>query len=339
MFFYNKYFTVFFLLSAVFACTVKNADSDTGFLVVIPPGFDSMDVPADNQLTEARITLGKRLFFDPILSGNYSVSCATCHRPEFAFADNKKLSTGASGKEGKANTPSLANVGYIENLMKEGGVHTLEIQVVAPVEEHAEMNLDINEAVERIKKKPVYLWMSFKAYGRKPDHYVVTRALSAFERTLVSGNSVYDRWINNGEGVSAEIKRGKDLFFSDSLACASCHSGFLFTSQEFENNGLYDTFPGNGRERITHTTEDIGKFRVPSLRNVDVTAPYMHDGSLSTLRDVISHYASGGKNHPNKSEKIKGFQLSEGDMQALEAFLLSLTDEDFLKNPNFRVKK
>jgi len=331
----KKYFYFFFLFSLFLAC--ENAVTDQpGYSLTVPRGFPEPVIPKGSELTEARIALGKRLFYDPVLSGNNKMSCASCHKQEFAFADNKVKSTGTGGQSGKRNSPSLANVAYLTSFMRDGGVHTLELQAVVPVEDHLEMDLNINEAVKRLEKNPVYMWQSFKAYGRKPDHFVLTRALGAFQRTLISGNSKYDRSLYNGISLTAEEQRGKDLFFSDSLNCSSCHSGFLFTGQSFQNNGLYEIYEDHGRERITHKTEDLGKFRVTSLRNVGLTAPYMHDGSIATLEEVIEHYASGGKKNTDKSPLLKGFQLSEENKSALKQFLLALTDEDFIKNANFR---
>lgn len=210
----KKYLVVLFLLSLFIACESElTVNSKTESILVLPEGFPELQIEKGSELTEDRVALGKKLFFDPILSGDLSLSCGSCHQPEVAFAENKRFSSGTSGKELKINTPSLANVAYINDLMKEGGVHTLEIQVVAPVETHEEMDLDINDAVKRLQNSPVYVWLSFKSFGKKPDHFVLTRSLAAFERTLISGNSKYDLWKRN-EIDFTDLEKEERSFFS-----------------------------------------------------------------------------------------------------------------------------
>ncbi|MFN0035104.1 MAG: cytochrome-c peroxidase, partial [Saprospiraceae bacterium] len=168
--------------------------------------------------------------------------------------------------------------------------------------------------------------------------FVITRSIAAFERTLLSGDSPFDQWFFQGknEAVSASAKRGYDLFQSERLSCGKCHEGFLFTNQEFTNNGLYETYPDSGRIRLTGLESDRAVFKVPSLRNVALTAPFMHDGSLPTLEAVIDHYETGGKPHPNKGILLNPFTLTAQEQADLGAFLRSLTDEEFVENPAFR---
>jgi cytochrome c peroxidase len=176
-----------------------------------------------------------------------------------------------------------------------------------------------------------------KAFGRAPDPYVITRALAAFERTLVSGDSPFDQWYFQGknEAVDHDVVRGFALFQSDRLGCNQCHNGFLFTNQSFANNGLYEEYTDPGRYRFTGLETDRAVFKIPSLRNIALTAPYMFDGSLPTLDAVIDHYQTGGKAHPNKSPLLKPFQLTPQERSELLAFLRSLTDEQFVNNSNF----
>ena len=293
----------------------------------LPYGFPEPAIPADNKLTNSRVMLGEKLFFDRSLSADNSISCGSCHLPEIAFADDTQFSTGVQGRTGLRNSPSLFNLAWATSFMRDGGVPTLELQVLAPIEDHNEMDFDILLIAERLKENKHYQDMSMRAYGRDLDAYVIMRAIAAYERTLISGNSKYDLSLQNKASLTTEETRGKDLFSSDSLACSSCHSGFLFSNNSFENNGLYSNYADSGRARITMHASDAGKFRVPSLRNVDLTAPYMHDGSLASLEEVIDHYMAGGSSHPNKSPSVHGFSLSGQDKNSLILFLKTLTEQ------------
>ena len=305
------------------------------YSLAVPMGFPYPKIPEDNQLTTARIELGKQLFFDPILSRDSSISCASCHFQQYAFADNKVISPGIEGRLGFRNAPSLANAAYRERLFYDGGVPSLELQVVAPIEDHNEMDFNLLAAVERLIQHEDYPRLIKKAYGTEPTIYALTRAIAAYERTLLSGNSAFDKYYYRGDSnaLTAEEKRGKDLFFSARTKCSSCHSGFNFSNEEFINIGLYADFSDDtGRKRVTALEADEGKFKVPSLRNVALTAPYMHDGSMPTLADVIDFFDSGGHPHPNKSPLIQPLGLSATEKTELIAFLNSLTDWDFVNN-------
>lgn len=320
---------VTFLL--ICSCERDNTTNTNNYFLNIPEGFPHPYIPEDNQFTQERVALGKRLFYDPILSSDSTISCASCHKQELAFADDKAISPGVENRFGFRNSMSLTNVVYHDFFLREGGVPTLEMQVLAPIQDHNEMSFNILNVAQRLNNDSTYVQSSLKAYNRNPDSYVITRAIAAFERTLISGNSSYDRgFLNLSE------KRGETLFFSEKLACASCHGSFLFTNQGIDNNGLYMDYADSGRYRLTYLTEDIGRFKVPTLRNIAETAPYMHDGSLADLSSVIDHYASGGKNHPNKNPIIQGFAISESEKMDLINFLKSLSDQQFLTNPEFQ---
>lgn len=313
------------------------ADPDA-YALTVPSGFPAMEIPTDNSLTRSRVELGKRLFFDPALSRDSTLSCATCHRPHLAFADSLPQTPGIEGRPGTRNAPTLANVGYLNSLLREGGVPTLEMQVLVPIQEHNEFDFNILEISDRLNRIPEYVAQAQKAYDRKPDAFVITRAIAAFERTLVSGNSPFDYWFfqNKTNAVSASVKRGYELFQSEKTGCGKCHSGFLFSNQDFANNGLYETYADPGRFRLTGRESDLAVFKIPTLRHVAITAPYMHDGSLPTLDAVLDHYQSGGKNHPNKSHLLRPFGLTPSERADMLAFLHSLTDQGFLNNPEFR---
>lgn len=308
------------------------------FLLAVPEGFPEPDIPPDNTLTISRVALGKRLFFDPVLSRDSSISCASCHKPALAFADDMPASPGIEGRPGTRNAPSLANVAYQKRLLREGGVPTLEMQILVPIQEHNEFDFNILEVAERLKKIPAYVALSDSAYGRAPDPFVITRSIAAFERTLLSGDAPFDKWYfqNQFYAVLPAVRRGFNLFNSERLNCGKCHSGFLFTNQEYANNGLYEVYPDSGRIRLTGLEADRALFKVPGLRNIAVTAPYMHDGSLTSLEAVIAHYESGGKAHPNKSPLVKPFTLTAREKADLLTFLESLTDNHFLQNPDFQ---
>lgn len=306
-------------------------------LMEVPEGFPEPDIPEDNQFTEARWDLGKRLFFEKALSLDSTISCASCHQPDLAFSDDVAFSLGIEDRIGTRNSPSLANIAYHPYFTREGGVPTLEMQVLVPVQEHNEFDFNILLITERLKKDPAYSVMAQQAYGREIDPFVITRALACFERSLLSGYSRYDQYSQYGKKealTTAEI-RGMDLFFSDRTQCASCHGGFNFTNYSFENNGLYVEYEDEGRLRLTGNESDRALFKVPSLRNIELTAPYMHNGSIKTLEEVVEHYVSGGANHPNKSELIQAIDLTEKEKTDLIRFLRSLTDEQFVSNPLF----
>jgi len=307
-------------------------------LTEVPAGFPEIEFLDSNTYSYERWELGKRLFFDPIMSEDFSISCASCHAPELAFSDDVALSDGVHGRAGTRNAPGLANVAYHPYFTREGGVPTLEMQVLVPIQEHNEFDMNILEIAERLMQDTSYVGMSQRAYGRDPDAYVITRSIAVFERTLISGNSDYDKAQNQGiEGaMTAEAKRGLELFQSERTNCSSCHGGFNFTDYSFQNNGLYDLYEDPGRYRLTLDSSDYALFKTPSLRNIELTKPYMHDGSMGSLEEVIEHYDSGGKNAPQKSRLIKPLGLSEQEKSDLLAFLKSLTDHEFAGNPKFK---
>ena len=331
---------IVFLLLAV-SCQKENINitaEEPEPLLAIPMGFPAPEFPEDNRFTEARWELGKKLFFDPVMSRNNEVSCASCHLPGNAFSDTLSFSPGVDGAAGVRNAPSLANVAYHPYFTREGGVPSLEMQVLVPIQEHNEFDFNILEIAARLKEDPDYQQMSQKAYGREPDHYVITRALATFERSMISGNSPYDKYFyqNNSSALTEEELKGMELFFSDKTNCSSCHSSFNFSDYSFKNNGLYKEYKDQGRFRLTNDEADRAVFKVPSIRNVELTGPYMHDGSMASLEEVIAHYNLGGKDHPHKSDLIRPLNLSQEEQSDLLAFLQSLTDKDFIKNPKFR---
>lgn len=320
-----------------FSCAKEPREAPAEPLLVVPLGFPQPLFPEGNGLTPERWALGKRLFFDPLLSSDGTVSCASCHLPEHAFSDTKALSPGVAGRPGVRNAPTLANVAYHPYYTREGGVPTLEMQILVPIQEHNEFDFNILLIAGRLNQDSGYVQASWNAYGRAPDPFVITRSIACFERTLISGNAPYDRYLS-GETAALDDaeRRGMDLFFSEKLACSQCHGGFNFTGYAFENNGLYETYADPGRFRLTGDEADRALFKVPTLRNAALTAPYMHDGSLPTLEAVIDHYDSGGMAHPHKSPLVKPLALTPQEKTDLRRFLEALTDEEFINNPKFR---
>lgn len=289
--------------------------------------------PADNEASAEKIALGKEFFFDKRLSLDESVSCAVCHKPGLAFTDGLKVSEGIMGRMSSRNSPSLLNAVYLPKLMFDGELTTLEMQSIVPIQEHNEMGMDMKQLIERLRAVPEYQEAARKIFNRDMDVWVLTRSLAAYQRSLISDNSPFDRFYygKQSHSISASAKRGWKLF-SEKLYCISCHPAPHFTTYKVENNGLYaDYGADNGRFRINNDSTEMGKFKIPSLRNVEITGPYMHDGSMETLYDVLEHYCKGGNRHVNQNQLIQPFTLTKGEKKDLVNFLNSLTDMSFME--------
>lgn len=327
----------YFLLSLLWFNSCQNDTSSSEFNLEKPPHFPEVNSPDDNQLTENRVELGKILFYETALSIDSSISCATCHLQHLGFTDGKAKSVGVQNRVGARNAPALINLGYDKFFFHDGGVTSLETQAMSPINNELEMDFDIHLAAARLAKSEVYQRLAMESYGREMSAFVLVRALAAFQRTLISGNSPFDAYFYEGDetALNESQKNGKAIFFGKG-GCFNCHNGFNLTNFSFENNGLYENYADKGRLRISLQAEDEGKFKVPTLRNIEKTAPYMHDGSLPTLAAVIEHYNSGGKNHANQSNFVKPLNLTEQEKADLVNFLHALTDEEFLTNPSFK---
>ncbi len=330
----NYYLTAAFLglsVCLLSGCREKQTGTGTPLPPAKPLSFPEIALPADNPLTPEKIALGKRLFNDPVLSKNKNVSCSSCHIASLAFSDSVALSLGTHGTAGMRNAPLLVNVAYRTSLFKDGGIESLELQVLAPFDNKDEFDLAVYDAVGRLLQDKQYIEDFRKAFDTLPSVYGLTRAIAAYERTLISSGSSFDRFLNgDSTAISPGAIRGWEVF--NRLNCQACHSGFLFTNQTFENIGLYETYRDTGLARITFKKGDAGKFVVPTLRNIALTAPYMHDGSIKTLEEVIEFYATGGENHPNKSPLVKPFDITQSEKENLLAFLKSLTDTSFIRS-------
>jgi len=310
-------------------------DGGTPYNLTIPDGFPPMPIPVDNQLTYERIELGRTLFYDKQLSRDSTISCASCHITNKGMADNNIVAIGIDSLQGIRNVPTLSNIGYHPYLFREGGNTSLESQSFGPIDALEEMGFTVLEAVNRLKTQPYYGQMALETYGRSFDEYVLSRAIASFERILISGNAPYDQWTRGDEAAMTDAaKRGMTLFFDD-LNCDGCHNGFDFTDYGVVNNGSHQVYNDPGQMNLTLNIQDRGKFKVLSLRNVEVTAPYMHDGSYASLSEVIDNYSNGGSGHANQDARITPFTISNQEKTDLIEFLHALTDPTFLSNPEY----
>lgn len=339
-----------------------------------PPGFPPQRLSPDNPYSLEKARLGRYLFYDRRLSGNETQSCGSCHQQSRAFTDGRATGLGSTREDHPRGSMSLANAGYFSALTWANPVQReLERQALVPLfgERPVELGLVGREAemLDRLRRDRRYQQMFPRAFPSDPDPFTVanvTRAIAMFERTLVSADSAFDRFSRGDTtAMSESAQRGNQLFFSERLECFHCHGGFAFTDSvvsansafdetAFHNTGLYNVdgrgaYPSQntGVREVTGRDEDMGRFRAPTLRNIAVTAPYMHDGSIATLDGVIDHYAAGGRtiasgpnagvgrDNPLKSGFITGFTLTAQERRDLIAFLEALTDERFLRDPRF----
>lgn len=340
----------------------------------IPAWMPAPPVPEDNPMSTAKVELGRHLFYDARLSADGTVACVSCHVQERAFTDGREVPVGINGTPGIRNAPGLANVGYLP-LLTWANPHmtSLEFQALMPLfgDNPDEMGNNGQEAAlfARLAADPYYQTAFPAAFPdhATPDLFTVTRALAAFQRSLISVNSAYDRFKYWGEkdALSEAAKRGEQLFFDNRFECYHCHSGIHFTENlqtsrsafaetGFHNTGLYNidgagAYPANntGLMELTGDPADMGKFRTPSLRNVALTAPYFHDGSAATLAEVLDHYRAGGRKiadgphagdgakSPLRDGMIVGNSATDAEIADIIAFLESLTDQGFLTNPAY----
>jgi len=341
----------------------------------LPPGFPVPKVPADNPVTPETVELGRRLFYDERLSGNGEQSCGSCHEQARAFTDGRALAVGSTGQAHPRSAMSLGNVAYASSFTwANPTLASLEAQALVPLfgDDPVELGLSgsLDAALEALRADEDYAALFASAFPREQDAVsldTITKAIATFQRVLISGRAPYDRFVHDREAgaLSASAQRGLGLFFSERLECFHCHGGFNFSGavthvgkafdeNTFHNNGLYNldgagAYPpdNTGLFASTGAPVDMGRFKAPTLRNIAKTAPYMHDGSIATLAEVIDHYAAGGRNveeglyagdgrrSPFKSDMVPGFAITEQEKADVLAFLESLTDEAFLTDARF----
>lgn len=319
----------FLTLALSFGCALA-ADAD--YQWNLPKGFPAPHVPADNPMSAAKVDLGRYLFYDTRMSVNGKQSCASCHKQELAFTDGRAVGLGATGESHTRGAMSLVNVAWSGALTwNNPDLKSLEQQALVPMYGDHPVELGLREGdrfLPALQSDAKYQVLFAQAFPNDADRFTVanvTKALASFERSIVSGRSPYDRYHyhRDDDALSDSAKRGEIKFFDQRLSCFRCHGGFNFTDSGFHDTGV---------------AANAGKFKTPTLRNIALTAPYMHDGSIPTLEAVLDHYAAGGKNghaNPGKDPLIGGFELSGPDRDDLIAFLKSLTDDEVLHDPRF----
>ncbi len=283
--------------------------------------------PADNPTVPATVTLGRRLFHERLLSRDRSLACVDCHRPDRAFTDGRAKAVGVYGRRGPRSVPTIVNRAWGESFFWDGRIATLEAQVLQPIVAQLEMDLTIDEAVERLRETSPYPAAFRETFGRAVNGDDLARALAAYVRTIQSGGSPYDRYVwGEPAALSKDAQAGLELF-RGRANCTACHVGPNLTDEEFHNTGVfwggqpYDA----GRVLVTNVPEDTGKFKTPTLREIERTAPYMHDGSIATLDEVVDFYDRGGNENPFRDRDLRPLRLTQEDKTALVAFLRSLT--------------
>jgi cytochrome c peroxidase len=334
----------------------KVTHTPTPYVLEVPSHFPVMQIPENNPMTVEGVALGRKLFYEKQLSGDNTISCAACHSPENAFSDQNQFSQGIDGISGARNSMALINVGWNQFFFWDGRAKTLEEQILLPVENPIEMHDNWADVMSTLKNDLTYKNLFFEAFQTTDiDSTHAAKAIAQFIRTMISGSSKYDVMYKTENNlplttveqtvystVTPEEIAGYDLFKSlNGADCFHCHNGPLMQVQKFSNNGLDGTFTDNGRGAITGNPNDMGKFKVPTLRNVEYSGPYMHDGRFGTLDEVIEQYSSGVQMSSTIDPLIEyanqgGVQLDAFEKDLIKKFLLTLTDEAFINNPDFQ---
>ncbi|CAH0149554.1 cytochrome c peroxidase [Chryseobacterium sp. Bi04] len=333
------------LLMSVISCSdevIQPLEKDEVYRLQFPSYFPEMSFDQSaNPVTKNGVELGRKLFYEGRLSRNNTISCGFCHIQENAFTHHgHTVSHGVDDRIGIRNAPPIQNMAFLKRYMWDGVIHNLNEQPIIPITDVNEMDSSMPEAISKIKDDPKYKRLFSAAYG---DENItgerVLKALSQFMASMISADSKYDRFRQGKEVFTSAESQGMAVF---NQKCASCHSGELFTDESFRNTGMYynTQFKDAGRYRVTLDQIDWMKFRVPSLRNVEYTAPYMHDGRFYTLDAVLNFYTDGVENHPNLDPQLKqnnhiGIAMNTQEKQFIIAFLKTLSDKNFISNPKF----
>ena len=333
----TKYTCIIIIVSVLFFSLAFSLLKPTPLYFQIPKGWPKPHYDfSKNPLTEEGFQLGRQLFYDPILSKDSTISCASCHLQATGFTHvDHSLSHGIDGKIGTRNSMTMMNLAWSKTFMWDGGVNHLDVQAINPITSPLEMDETLANVVQKLQKSDKYKSLFFAAFG---DENItgqrVLKALSQFELLLITANSKYDKVMRKEAVFTNQEQNGYQLFKNN---CASCHSEPLFTNGKYENNGipLDTTLNDIGRQRITEKSDDYLKFKVPTLRNIQFTNPYMHDGRFEKLTEVVKHYNSLG-NNKNLTKKLqKLMNLTDNERVDLVAFLLTLTDNEFLFDKRF----
>ncbi len=307
------------------------AEEPVAFEVHVPLGLPPLPIPEDNPMTAEKVELGKMLYFDTRLSKDGTLSCATCHDPKMAWAEDTPTSSGIEGQLGDMNSPTVINSAYATSQFWDGRAATLEEQALGPIENPVEMGHDLEAMIGQLNELDGYREHFQKVFGTDVTRDGIAKAIATFERTVLSGNSPYDKYMAGDEDALTDAqKRGMELF--NTVGCADCHTPPLFSGYDFYNAGIGmdKNPPAQGRMAVTSDEADLGAFRVPPLREVANTAPYFHDGSVATLEEAVALMAGGGIDNPNLSVLLKlvgEADLTEENQADLVEFLKALSGE------------
>ncbi len=320
------------ILGSISSCTTQE-EIDPAFSLSVPSSLGTFPMRSENPLTQEGIDLGKMLFFDSILSDNNRISCSSCHFPQLAFSDGVSLSNaGISKQELIRHTPTLFNLAWHKGFFWDGGANNLASLTFAPITHPDEMASDLNDVVQKLKNHTLYPILFQKAFpNEKISSKTLSFALEQYQLSLISGNSKYDDYLAGKILLNNEEQKGLKLFTQH---CESCHQGNHFSDYEYHNNGLDTEFnygdedPRLGRYRITLDSNDLGKYKTPSLRNVQLTAPYMHDGRFENLEEVLTHYQQNIQS--SSTVELENLSFSDDNKAAIITFLHTLTDEKFI---------
>lgn len=339
----KRHYKYLFLLGvAVMACWAFSSQSGTPIYLETPQGWPKPRYDfSKNPLTEEGFQLGRHLFYDPVLSRDNTISCASCHLQNTGFTHiDHDVSHGIEGRIGTRNSLALVNLAWSSNFMWDGGVNNLEVQAINPITNPLEMDEKVENAIAKLQQSKKYKSLFLKAFGdEKITSQRLLKALAQFTVMLKSSDSKYDKVMRHEAVFTQQEQKGYQLFKAN---CASCHTEPLFTNNKFENNGLApdDYFKDGGRIRISKNMKDSLRFKVPTLRNIELTYPYMHDGRIKNLQMVLFHYTENIYQSPTLSKQLtKKITLNEEDKNNLLQFLMALTDETFIKNPRFQYPK
>lgn len=349
----NLFYLLIAFVAIIFSCSKDSVVTNSNIVVDTPAvlfnlntpvGFPKIKIPATNLLTVEGIALGRKLFYDPILSLDNTQSCGSCHNQKFAFTDSTlQFSKGITGEIGERNSMPIMNLAWERAFFWDGGAATLEDQVIGPIINPIEMHETLPNVLRKLNADVTYKKLFKRAFGSDSittKH--IMKAIAQFERTVISANSKYDKYVRGEAELTFDELKGKELYEDQTKGdCFHCHVvGSTFTDFDFKNNGLDSVFTDLGRYRVTLKETDKGKFKTPTLRNIELTAPYMHDGRFKTLEEVLEHYDSGFKvtsqNLASDIALIKKGRMSKIEKQQIIAFLKTLTDYDFINNPNFK---
>jgi len=324
-----------------FVSQIEESNSEaTPYYLKVPQGFPDYFLKQENALTEEGVALGKKLFFDPLLSKNRDVSCASCHLQSSSFSDPRQRSIGTNGTSTSFHSMPIFNLAWMNEFFWDGRAKSREEQALQPLNNPLEMDLGWNEAVERLSSDPEYPSLFKAAFGTSIiDSNLAAQAMVQYEMTLVSADTKFDAWLRGEASFTLEEEMGRIIYNSERGDCFHCHGSVLATDNSFHNNGLdSDADLKPGLFNVTQDEADLGKFKTPTLRNLAFTAPYMHDGRFQTIEEVVDFYSDSVQNNSNVDVLMKkattgGLGLNKTEKEALIAFILTMTDSSFIRNP------